>query len=102
MMPILLQGVPSFAVDWTDGSTTGGQLNWYGIDNTSTSPSFKANVEPAVDNDDNAMYAFYPGNKFSGTTLQWPLALRFTYTITDPANRLGGGRIISQIIYLSH
>jgi prepilin-type N-terminal cleavage/methylation domain-containing protein len=103
MMPILLQGVPSFAVDWTDGTTNAsGQVNWYGID-TGLSPSWTvANVEPTVDHNDNSMYVFYPINKYNGTTLQWPVALRITYTVTDPANRLQGGSQISQIIYLSH
>ncbi|HTV49036.1 MAG TPA: prepilin-type N-terminal cleavage/methylation domain-containing protein [Phycisphaerae bacterium] len=105
MMPILLQGVPSFAVDWTDGSSTNNHLNWYGLDNTTTSPPAQSPVQPGTANSDNydsAMYAWCPGNKFNGTTYQWPLALRFTYTITDPANRMAGGRIISQIIYLPH
>ncbi len=110
MHPILAQGVPSFAVDWTDGALdANGNLKWYGY-NTGTagqygdgptaalfnaqtnSPSNYAGPNPAIEsvgaaNGDIYEALFTPANR----TL-WPKALRFTYRITDSNDRLNGGR----------
>ena len=136
MTPIMLQGVPSFSVDWTNGSTgtfTGSNntqlvssaaVNWYGLDGNTGSPSppypSPANVDgpkfpstmgtlpaPPVPNQiavpgnsgpyssvDTA-YVFYAGNK-----ALWPKALKITYAVTDPNNRLQGGRFVTQVVEL--
>ena len=132
MTPIMLQGVPSFAVDWTDGAsstytgtTTGSQtptttaLNWYGLEGNTGSPTTNGYPSPAntngpwlpaglnnvttpvvVQGDSNSValnpvYVFYAGNKAA-----WPKALKITYCVTDPNNRLQGGRWITQVVNL--
>ena len=96
MTPIMLQGVSSFAVDWTDGTYTTGTtpplLNWYGVDNTLTFPVGLSYVQPTTNK---GTYVFYSQNR-----QYWPKALRITYTITDPANRLQGGNAITQVVRL--
>jgi prepilin-type N-terminal cleavage/methylation domain-containing protein len=135
MSPIMLQGVPSFAVDWTDGASNDGTqanntlypvplpalyptLNWYGIDGNTTSQSVPGNpggplspvsggsaqlavlgnsqsASGSPTNVDSVTYVFYAGNK-----AEWPKALRITYCVTDPNNRLQGGRWITQVVNL--
>ena len=132
MAPIMLQGVPSFSVDWTDGSTgtfTGtnnGQAvsatapDWYGLDGNSspTTPTKNANgpqfplamgtlPAPYIPNKiavygnspasflGPVTYVFYAGNK-----ALWPRALKITYCVTDPNNRLQGGRFVTQVVEL--
>ena len=128
MTPIMLQGVPSFAVDWTDGAQNGSaapyQLDWYGMDgNTGTGsvpvsaggPAFPnafaafpnaiavagnsgdGDVQFGATTDKNTTptYVFYAGNK-----PYWPKALKITYCVTDPNNRLQGGRWITQVVNL--
>ena len=131
MTPIMLQGVPSFAVDWTDGAqgtftgTNNTQavattaISWYGLDgNTSaastppngngplfpislgTLPSPPLPNQMAVPGNSgaysvNPVYVFYAGNKPA-----WPKALKITYAVTDPNNRLQGGRFVTQVVNL--
>ena len=131
MTPIMLQGVPSFAVDWTDGAVTvpagtppsaPPQLVWYGLDGTPygtvTNPTtddaylpyysgaagtkFLPNPEAVYGNSespsgalDGFTYVFYAGNKPA-----WPKALKITYAVTDPNNRLQGGRFVTQVVEL--
>jgi hypothetical protein len=126
MTPIMLQGVPSFSVDWTDGAqstytgTNNGQpvtttaLNWYGLDGNTGSASTpansngpylpsglnNANTPVAVQGNSNAttlnpVYVFYAGNR-----PYWPKALKITYLVTDPNNRLQGGRFVTQVVEL--
>ena len=76
MMPIMLQGVSSFAVDWTMSAPAAGALVW-------TSPTTTATT---FSNDSNG-----------GT---YPKALRFTYTVTDTKNVLQGGRTFVHIVKL--
>ena len=132
MTPIMLQGVPSFAVDWTDGVQNGAaapyQLNWYGMDgNTGTpSPPYPSPASvggPAFPNaittfpnaiavagnsgagvvkqgstttpNTSLTYVFYAGNR-----PDWPKALKITYCVTDPNNRLQGGRFVTQVVNL--
>ena len=130
MTPIMLQGVPSFAVDWTDGGVTApsaapatAQLIWYGLDDplasgTATTPATDGAYLPyfsglagaktlpnpeAVEGNsispsgaaNGLTYVFYAGNKAA-----WPKALKITYCVTDPNNRLQGGRWITQVVNL--
>ena len=130
MTPIMLQGVPSFAVDWTDGAVTvpaappaTAQLIWYGLDDplasgTTTNPATDGaylplysgaagtkvlpNPEAVHGNSvspsggiDGLTYVFYAGNKPA-----WPKALKITYCVTDPNNRLQGGRFVTQVVNL--
>jgi hypothetical protein len=130
MTPIMLQGVPSFAVDWTDGATwvptSGGgapQLVWYGMDGTpaggTVTPATDGTYLPLYSGDagaktlpndeavygnsdysgtttaDGVTYVFYAGNKPA-----WPKALKITYLVTDPNNRLQGGRFVTQVVEL--
>ena len=116
MTPIMLQGVPSFAVDWTDGAqiTATGQLVWYGLDGTpngtATTPaesylplysaaagstSLPNPIAVAGTNSGDVAYVFYAGNR-----QYWPKAIKITYEITDPANRMEGGKWITQVVNL--
>ena len=139
MTPIMLQGVPSFSVDWTDGAQgkftgtnntqvmTTTAISWYGLDgNTPTAttanpdgPLFPSTLgtlpSPIIPNQIaasgnsgayslNPVYVFYPGNKtitIAGTPVSaWPKALKITYCVTDPNNRLEGGRFVTQVVNL--
>lgn len=119
MTPILLQGVPSFTVEWTDGSINAtGTLNWYGlihpiaVSNSSTYPGnsgtsafagggvSNASVGTAVETtDSNDQYVAV----FDAATRQlgfWPKALKITFTVTDSHNLLQGGRVITEVVRL--
>jgi hypothetical protein len=94
MTPILLQGVPSFTVQWTDGTTnpTTGTLNWYGLGN----PSGNSSIEPATaDTYDQYVAVFNAANR-----QYWPKALKITFTVTDSHNLLQGGRVITEVVRL--
>lgn len=106
MTPIMLSGVPSFQVDWTDGSTNNdGSLKWYGLSVTGGDAAphggytgSVAHTEPDLDqantgDDYTAQFTFDNKNN-------WPKALRFTYRVTDPNDRLAGGRTFTQIVAL--
>ena len=118
MAPIMLQGVPSFAVDWTDGTSalpvgaTVTQLEWYGLDGNTgprSSPTITNTNGPMLSLSDNTAtpvlvadpatggedYVFYAGNR-----PEWPKALKITYAVTDPNNRLQGGRFVTQVVKL--
>ncbi len=129
MTPIMLQGVPSFAVDWTDGveaiptiptGQTVNQLEWYGLDGNTGTYSYPTIANPngpdfssldinattpiAIQGNsyysgtaaaDGLVYVFYAGNR-----PYWPKALKITYCVTDPNNRLQGGRWITQVVNL--
>ena len=108
MQPILMPGVCSFAVDVgstspsayttsTGTNTTLQSLYWFGPD--ATPPGSNGNNGPVIASDaghsDNAVFVFTPANKS-----QWPVALRFTYMVTDPADQLNGPLTITQIVHL--
>ncbi len=116
MHPVFATGLPSFAIDWTDGTPDGnGNLKWFGW-NTGQNGSYSVELAPPADGSranfpnngnfykppaglagtefsdqkiakDNYEVVFTPAN----STL-WPKALRFTYRITDSNDRLNGGR----------
>ena len=100
MEPIMLRGVPSFSVDWTDGSTVPGsnpaQLEWWGLDNSGLPSSYGADLLPGDDGCPET-WVFYKQNRED-----WPKALKITYLITDRHNRMQGGHFVTQIIYLPH
>lgn len=94
MHPILLQGVPTFDIYWTDGTTDGsGNTQWYGLNN----PKGITPAEPTLANGNGDSYTaiFSYDNK-----AQWPKALKFHYRVTDPNNRLQGGRDFVQVVKL--
>ena len=91
MTPIILPGVPSFSVDV--GYMVGGNMRWYGPDQTTLIPP---GVTPVPrDQGDIQSLVFDAANR-----PYWPTALRITYTVTDPHNRMEGGQTITQIIQL--
>lgn len=90
MHPILLQGVADFKVEWTDGTTNATGLVWYGRD---LPKGTDAIIEPAVANNDVYTAQFSFDKKGS-----WPKALKFTYRVTDPMDRLNGGRVFTQVV----
>jgi type II secretory pathway pseudopilin PulG len=100
MAPIMLRGVPSFSVDWTDGSTVPGsnppQLEWWGLDNSGLPSSYSADLLPGDDGCPET-WVFYKQNR-----ADWPKALKITYLVTDRHNRMQGGHFVTQIIYLPH
>lgn len=97
MHPILLSGVPSFAVEWSDGSTntTTGALNWYGYGNRKSAVASLTEPTPSGGSADDYVAQFSFDSK-----AQWPKALRFTYRVTDPQDRLAGGRTFVQVVAL--
>jgi hypothetical protein len=97
MHPILLQGVPTFDVMWTDGSTdVNNNTLWYGLRQDGTLvPSGTAGInQPALANGDNYTVIF----SYDTPRNLWPKALRFHYRVTDPNNRLNGGRDFVQVV----
>ncbi len=122
MHPIAMQGVSSFKVEWTDGSfdqrlnaisnPNYGQQNWYSASPiaplagspysirtypfNSVTPDASVNqldLSGANLNGDNYLAVFSPYNRN-----KWPKALRFTYHVLDPNNRLSGGRDFVQVV----
>lgn len=105
MHPILLSGVPSFAVEWSDGSTNTatGALNWYGMVDGAVVPKHGNNVSYTLIEPNPASAGGGDGYvaQFSfDSKAQWPKALRFTYRVTDPQDRLAGGRTFVQVVAL--
>ncbi|NNM88125.1 MAG: prepilin-type N-terminal cleavage/methylation domain-containing protein [Phycisphaerae bacterium] len=108
MTPVLLQGDPSFTVQWTDGSvnTATGTLNWYGLnhpmaaatDNTwdaTEGTAVEVNTTAGTDPNDQYVAVFDAANR-----QYWPKALKITFTVTDPTNLLQGGRVITEVVRL--
>jgi len=114
MHPILLPGTPDFSVEWTDGTLfiaddidpgTGaavltervGTTRWFGYDTPQPASKYGAPgtdpTEPTLANGDDYTAQFSFDNK-----AKWPKALRIRYRVTDPNNRLSGGRDFTQII----
>jgi len=107
MQPILMPGVCSFAVDVGSPSPNAygyqgnapsvlQSLYWYGPDALVPPQN---NGGPVISSDnghsDQAVFVFTPANKS-----QWPIALRITYMVTDPADQLNGPLTITQIVHL--
>lgn len=93
MSPIWAQGVASFQVEWTDGQTqttetpTLTRLKWYPYtDGTSGTNDHVPTGARDPSSYDDHMYLFGQGGD------AFPVALKFTYRLTDPNNRLNGGR----------
>jgi prepilin-type N-terminal cleavage/methylation domain-containing protein len=108
MQPILMPGVCSFAVDvgstssneystGTSTTTTPQTLYWFGPD--AITPGSTGTTGPAIASDnghnDNDVFVFTPANKSA-----WPVALRITYLVTDPADQLNGPLTVTQIVHL--
>ena len=109
MQPILMPGVCSFAVDvgstssneystGTSTTTTPQTLYWFGPraitpgPNGSTGPFLASDSNHPGDSD---VFVFTPANKQA-----WPVALRITYLVTDPADQLNGPLTVTQIVHL--
>jgi hypothetical protein len=102
MHPIVLRGVSSLKIDWTDGTTDDkGELAWFGPTNFQGSAiDDQLSNFYSLDNEgiewvfnDPDKYgqnymAVFVGNR-PGT---WPTALRITYHVVNSEHRLQGGR----------
>ena len=100
MTPIMMPGVPSFTVQWTDGTVnSSGFLNWYGLGYplALVNATSSAAIESLNGQDifDPYVAVFDTANRSL-----WPKALKITYTVTDPNNQLEAGRVITQVIRL--
>ena len=123
MTPIMMPGVPSFTVQWTDGAVypanttvngqrVDGQLIWYGLGNTlgyggsyDQNYKYSSSVEAFATSSTystSAPDAFDPYVAVFDTTNRslWPKALKITYIVTDPNNELEAGRVVTQVIHL--
>ncbi|MCL2639899.1 MAG: type II secretion system GspH family protein [Phycisphaerales bacterium] len=127
MHPIAMQGVSSFAIDWTDGKSvyaagdrdviTGDQITnndlrigttkWYGLNPSSSPVSTAKNPGSTLDgpqsgvgstNGDSYCAIF----SYDTPRSDWPVALRFRYHVEDPSGRLKGGRGFVQIVKLQN
>ncbi len=96
MTPIVLPGVPSFSVDV--GYMVGGVMTWYGPDaNSVTTMTGWSSVGVPNDLGITGVNALV----FDAANRQyWPTALKISYIVTDPQNRMEGGQVITQIISL--
>ncbi len=104
MHPIAMRGVASFRVDWTDGTTlpvTNGPLAWYGLnDGKGVAPRGIA-AESSTASGDGYTAVFSFDNRVSANGQRgWPKALRIWYRVTDPNDRLRGGRDFVQVVAL--
>ena len=98
MHPILLQGVPSFAVDWTDGTPDAAfGLKWYGVTDPTigVAPKVDTSIEPSPSNGDDYQAIFGLDQK-----PKWPKALRFHYRLADPSGRFPAGREFVEVVSL--
>ena len=113
MHPIMVQGMPSFAVEWTDGGTfagsdidpvTGttvasslvGTTRWFGPGNPKYGSPGTDQTEPTLGSyNDSYTAVFSFDNK-----PKWPKALRIRFRVTDPSDRMQGGRDFVQAIKL--
>ena len=100
MHPIVQQGVASFAVEWTDGTSASGSspLKWYGLTNAALGvvPKGDSAIEPSVGgsgDDYTAIFSFDNKSK-------WPKALRVRFRVTDQNDRLQGGREFVEVLKL--
>jgi hypothetical protein len=86
MTPILMRGVTSFRVDWTNGQVDAlGQLAWYG------GPYRKANDTTVEGTNGEAIFSY-------NNQAKWPKALRITMHV---ANDRIGGRDFVQVVNLA-
>jgi hypothetical protein len=114
MHPIFAQGVPSFAVDWTDGTVdTNGNIQWFGC-NSGSAGSYSIKAASTANTARTHSSATYGGVSFEFSNATdvysvgfspakptfWPKALRFTYRITDSNDRLNGGRTFVCVVDL--
>ncbi len=99
MQPVLMQGVCSLAIDvGLPVATPPGTIDWYGISGASLNPTLyplNADIGSTTGHLDTAAFVFTPASK-----PDWPVALRITYMVTDPADQLSGPLTITQIVHL--
>jgi hypothetical protein len=117
MTPIALQGVSSFAIEWTDGSVyaagntdpvTGGTVSaalvgttrWYGLGNAYSGNNSAGAVDPSGATGSDATGDSYDAVFSFDNPTRWPVALRFRYHIADPTGQLVGGRDFVEVVKL--
>lgn len=112
MHPILLQGDASFKVEWTDGTINtvygDGRLMWYGLGNNKAvdaangyTTALNTLTQPTPGSGDTYTAAFSFDNRYrSNGASNWPKALKITYRVTDPMDKLQGGREFVQVLKL--
>ncbi|MBN1391829.1 MAG: prepilin-type N-terminal cleavage/methylation domain-containing protein [Sedimentisphaerales bacterium] len=74
---LMCQNAGELRIEWTDGTITGGNLQWYGNPGT--------------------MEKWTPQNQ-----ADWPEALKFTFTLYDSKRILREGRVFTHIVYLEN
>jgi hypothetical protein len=92
MMPIALQGVSDFRIDWADNSGS----QWYGPGNPKTPGSLNepAPTTPPSGKADDYVAIF----SFDTVRSDWPSALRVSFRLNDVNGRLQGGRAFTQVM----
>ena len=94
MMPIALQGVSNFRIEWVEGGS--GEIAWHGAGSPkSPTPTVNEPV-PAPASGDDYLAIF----SFDSARDQWPSALRISFRLSDPNGRLQGGRTFVQVMKL--
>ncbi len=94
MHPIVLQGVGSFAIEWTDGTSGAGGTNWYGLANTTMGvTTAKYDVGSSDGDSYTAIFSF-------DNRINWPKALRVRFRVTDQNDRMQGGREFVEVLKL--
>jgi prepilin-type N-terminal cleavage/methylation domain-containing protein len=84
---LLAQNVGSFTIEWTDGSFSFGQINWFGVNNN-FGGGFEITGPPYI-------AVWTPFNQ-----LLWPKALKFTFTLYDSKGIIKHGRRFEHIVYI--
>ena len=86
---LLAQNVGSFKVEWTDGSQSFGQIDWFGVNNYfGGGVTFEITGNPYT-----AVWTPY-------NQTFWPMALKFTFTLYDSKGIIKNGRRFEHIVYI--
>ncbi|MBU1259587.1 MAG: hypothetical protein KJ757_03435 [Planctomycetes bacterium] len=88
---LLAQNVGQMRIEWTDANAPSGLINWYTADKPKPgSQSFEIEGPPYL--------AFW--SPFNPT--DWPMALKFTFTLYDSKGILKTGRRFEHIVYIGN
>ena len=90
---LMCQNVGEIIIEWTNGTTSAGQLQWWGLSNPIIDPVATAIHQQKSDLTYKAQWD--PHNR-----VYWPKALKFIFRLYDSKGILEGGRMFTHIVYI--
>ena len=90
---LICQNVGAVKIEWSDGTigaVTAGVLDWWGLDY----PNGDTRIELPIGY---YLAVWFPQN---AGVVDWPKAIKFTFTLYDSKGILDGGRTFTHIVYL--